>query len=291
MAANSAVNAVSAVNRPPSGATTFITVLPSPALAGYIERFWYLNGAPSHQQQQVLPTGSFELMFNLGGNDLIFRNGQQPDKHTSLSGAVVSGIFARPLYIESQRQMMGVHFKPGGAFRFLGTPANALAETHVDLDTLWGIAATDLHAQLSEEVNITRRLHLLESALVAQLHAADEENPSIQTAIHILTSDTCETKIRDLAARLGFSQRHLIKKFSDQVGVTPKVFGRLQRFQRALNLTYGNVTPNWALVAAECGYYDQSHLIHDIQTLSGMTPAELHRQRLLRDQMNTYQAG
>jgi len=282
MVANSAVNAV---NCPPSGTTTFITVLPPPALAKYIERFWYLNGAPSHQQQQVLPTGSIELVFNLCGNDLIFRNRQHHDKHTSLSGAVVSGIFTGPLFVESQRQMMGIHFKPGGAFRFLGTPANALANTQVDLNTLWGIAATNLHAQLSEEVNITRRLHLLESALVARLQKSEEESEGVQKAIQILTSDTCETKIRDLAVRLGFSQRHFIMKFSTQVGVTPKVFERLQRFQRALNLTYGNVTPNWASVAAECGYYDQSHLIHDIQTLSGMTPAELHHQRLARDQV------
>ncbi len=128
-------------------------------------------------------------------------------------------------------------------------------------------------------MNPARRLRVLERALVARLENTLEEHRAVRAALDIFGRDPGEARTRDLAAHLGLSQRHFIKVFSSQVGVTPKQFGRVQRFQRALDLMRRSSTPDWADVAVACGYFDQSHLIHDVQTFSGLTPTELHRQR------------
>jgi AraC-like DNA-binding protein len=256
-----------------------ISIAPKPPLAEFIERFWYSCDAPAYQKVRVVPSGTIELVFNLDEDDLGFHDTEQPGSCKSFSGAVFSGTHARPLLVDTRKHVMGVHFKPGGAFRFLGVPVSELTDTHVDVEALWGRSTQGLREQLCAAANPATRFRVLEKALVARLKNALEEHRAVRAALDIFARDAGEARTRDLAAHLGLSQRHFIKVFSKQVGVTPKVFGRVQRFQRAADLTRGTSTPDWADVAVACGYFDQSHLIHDFQTFSGLSPTEFHRQR------------
>jgi AraC-like DNA-binding protein len=255
-----------------------MSIVPKPPLADFIERFWYFSDAPSHQKVRVVPSGTIELVFNLDEDELGFFDTEQSGNAKSFSGAVFSGAHARPLFLESRAHVMGVHFKPGGAFRFLGAPAIELTDTHLDVEALWGKPSQDLREQLCTATNPVQRFHVLERALIARLENASEEHRAVRAAMDILRRAAGEARTRDLAAHLGLSQRHFIKVFSNQVGITPKQFGRVQRFRRVLELTRSLPTPDWADIAAVCGYFDQSHLIHEFQTLSGFTPAEFHRQ-------------
>src|SRR5262249_43139510 len=188
-----------------------------------------------------------------------------------------SGAYARPLFVDTREHVIGVHFKPGGAFRFLGVPASELANIHVDLEALWG--RSDLLEQLCAAANPAQRFRVLGRALVARLENSSAEHRAVRAALDIFGREAGDARTRDLAAQLGLSQRHFIKVFSNQIGITPKQFGRVQRFQRAVDLTRSSSTPDWADIAAACGYFDQSHLIHDFQTFSGLSPTEFLRQR------------
>jgi len=108
-----------------------------------------------------------------------------------------------------------------------------------------------------------------------------EEHRAVRAALNIFGRDTGEVRTRALAAQLGLSQRHFIKVFSNQVGVTPKLFGPVQRFQRAAHLTRSSSTPDWADVGEACGYYDQSHLIAEFKRLTGMTPTAFANQQFI----------
>lgn len=260
-----------------------VFVTPTSPLAAFIERFWYFSDAPAHQKVRIVPSGTIELVFNLNDDELGFYDTKESGTCKGFSGAVFSGAHARPLFVDSREHVVGVHFKPGGAFRFLGVPASELADTHVDLEAIWGKSSHDAREQLCAAANPAERFRVLEMALVAHLKNASGEHRAVRAALDIFRRDPSEAKTRDLAAHLGLSQRHFINVFSDQVGLTPKQFGRVQRFQRALELTRRNSAPNWAEVAATCGYYDQSHLIHDFQRFSGSSPTEFHRQRSERD--------
>jgi AraC-like DNA-binding protein len=257
----------------------YISIAPTAPLAEFIERFWYSGDAPPHQKVRIVPNGTMELVFNLDEDELGIYDTEQPGSYKSFSGAFFSGAYARPMFVDTREHVVGVHFKPGGAFRFLGVPASALADIHVDLEALWGRSAQDLREQLCAAANPAQRFRILEREFVARLENTLEEHRAVRAALDIFGRDTGEAKIRDLAAHLGLSQRHFIKVFSNQVGVTPKLFGRVQRFQRAVDLTRNSSTPDWADIAAACGYFDQSHLIHDFQTFSGLSPTEFQHQR------------
>ena len=258
-----------------------VSIIPKPPLAKFIERFWYSSDAPSHQKVRVMPTGTIELVFNLDEDDLGFHDTRH-GRYQSFSGTVFSGAHTGPLFIDSRAHVLGVHFKPGGAFRFLGVPASELTDIHVDLEMVWGKFAQDLREQLCAAATPVQRFRVLERALVARLKGKLEEHRVVRAALDIFQRDPGEARTRDLAEQLGLSQRHFIKVFFNQVGITPKLFGRVQRFQRAIDLTQTSSTPDWADIAAQCGYFDQSHLIHDFQTFAGLSPIEFQRQRIER---------
>jgi transcriptional regulator GlxA family with amidase domain len=91
--------------------------------------------------------------------------------------------------------------------------------------------------------------------------------------------------VRDVARDVGICQRRFSSVFAAQVGLTPKLFCRILRFQRVRILADQIEKPDWAQIASTCGYFDQSHLINDFQEFSGFSPAEYLR-RLRKHQQD-----
>src|SRR5262245_64877685 len=106
------------------------------------------------------------------------------------------------MFVDTRERVLGVHFKPGGAFRFLGVPASELADIHVDLCALWGRSTQDLREQLCVAANPARCFRVLEEALVARLENTLEEHRAVRAALDIFGRDAGEVRTRDLAAQL-----------------------------------------------------------------------------------------
>jgi AraC-like DNA-binding protein len=258
---------------------------PPPPLAGLVDHLWHVSDAPAHARERILPNGTLELVFNLAEDEIRIYDGATAQPSRRLSGSVVSGVFSRFFVIDTREHacMVGVHFKPGGAFPFLRRlPALELADSHSDLVTLWGSKAPLLRERLASALTVQQRFRLLEVALLEELGSAARGHRAIPRAIDDLAA-TC-TSITALAARANLSHRRLIELFSQQVGTTPKLFQRLQRFQRAVELARrdeGASLPGglgWAQVAQLAGYCDQSHWIRDCVSFSGLTPAQYSSQ-------------
>jgi transcriptional regulator GlxA family with amidase domain len=83
-------------------------------------------------------------------------------------------------------------------------------------------------------------------------------------------------RIEQLAARLGVSRQHMAAQFRDKVGLSPKLYARIRRFRRATAALKTTPAPDWAQLALDCGYFDQSHLIHDFQEFAGSAPERFH---------------
>src|SRR5690606_32249103 len=86
--------------------------------------------------------------------------------------------------------------------------------------------------------------------------------------------------VGELAAEIGCSRRYLASGLREQVGVPPKLLGRILRFQHAVSLCG---TAGWAEISAACGYYDQAHMVRDFQQFAGASPTEFARLRLPDD--------
>jgi AraC-like DNA-binding protein len=255
--------------------TTFYRFhLPSPPLNLFVERFWSCSDATVQPRERILPSGAVELVFNLGDDELWGYDPSHPGEVGRLSGAVVVGPHGRfaEMAPSERASILGVHFRPGGAFPFLGLPVGELAETGVDLDALWGRAAVELRAQLCEAATPEERFLRLEQALVARLTAPPERHAAVQSALALFARADRRVRVRDVARWAELSQRRFIQLFRAEVGLTPKLYSRIQRFHRARASERATPAPDWAQIALDSGYFDQSHLIRDFQAFAGLTP-------------------
>lgn len=140
---------------------------PAPPLGDFVDNFWLYEGyAPPQLRDRILPSGTIELVINLRDDELRIYTTGTPERCRRFSGALVSGAYGGYFVIDTLQEasLLGVHFRRGGAFPFLGMPASELADFHVDLKTLWGTAATDLRDQICAgrhtEPELARQLRL-----------------------------------------------------------------------------------------------------------------------------------
>ena len=275
----------------------YLAKIPFGPLGDFIERLWLLSDAPPHPKERIVPSGTLELVINLHENELRIYDPRacggcadtaQPERCKRFSGAVVSGTYSGSFVIDTREHasVIGVHFRPGGAFPFLGTEAGELADTHVDLETLWGASAVELRERLCAAFAPTERFSLLEKALAAHLFRPMERHHAVRFALHAFEGAEPGLPVREVAHEAGLSQRRFIQLFAREVGMSPKLFCRVQRFQQTLKSLRQTIAPNWAQLALEHGYYDQSHLIHDFQLFADLSPTEYVRQRSDRVMQN-----
>ena len=257
--------------------TLFNFCKPAPPLSRFVDIFWlYENRETEQKTEHILPTGTLELAINLRQNELRFYDVERPENRSRFSGAVVSGAHGRSFTPDSEEEIfiIGVHFKPGGAFPFLGLPAGELTDTHVDLETLWGPSAHRLRERLSEATTSTDRFRLLQEALLGRLCARVEKHYAVSAALEMFGKNQPGPAVREIAKYLGLSQRRFIQVFKAEVGMTPKLFSRIQRFQQTRTRIQQDPSPNWADLALDLGYCDQSHLIREFVEFSGLSPTD-----------------
>jgi hypothetical protein len=129
---------------------------------------------------------------------------------------VISGPYRRFIVIDplQHASIVGVHFRPGCAAPVLGIPASELTDAHVDLEAVWGPAATDLRERLCEAATPAERFSVLEEALLARLRQSVSQHAAVLLALDAFEQPDTTVKVRDLAGRIGLSQRRFIQLFT-----------------------------------------------------------------------------
>jgi AraC-like DNA-binding protein len=260
----------------------FSSCRPSGVLSHCVENFWLYEGYEGeHANERILPTGTIELVINLREDELRIYDADEPERCSRYSGAVVSGAYRKGFVSDSEEEafLIGVHFRPGGAFPFLDLPVDEIADTHLDLELLWGYSAKLLREQLCGATTAQARFELLESALTAHISRPFEHHYAVASALEAF-GKRVDVGVRDVAKETGLSHRRFSQLFKREVGMTPKLFSRVQRFQRTRSTIHRHDAGavDWADAAVECGYSDQSHMIRDFSEFSGMSPEAYLRQ-------------
>jgi AraC-like DNA-binding protein len=259
----------------------YLTHSPRGALAEFVDRFWLLSGAQIPRQERILPSGTIELVVNLRENEIRIYDPASSETCRRFPGAVLSGTYSRVFVCDASQHesIAGVHFRPGGAVPFLDEAANEFADTHADLADLWGRSADELRERLCEVTTPQQRFRILEEFLMGRLHRRpSKHHPAVAAALNMFGAAGTGAPVRDVARSVGLSERRFIQVFNTHVGVTPKLFCRLLRFQRARALAQQVEEIDWSRLASSCGYFDQSHLIHDFHEFSSSSPTEYLRQ-------------
>jgi AraC-like DNA-binding protein len=216
------------------------------------------------------PSGYLTLIVAVGEPLVVSDLGEEPRRYDAL----VAGLQPTPSLVHHDGSMEGIQLDltPAGARALLGVPAAALDAT-VPLDDLLRTADRGLAARITETADWGERGRLLLGALSRRLAQSVlvEPLPEVREAWRLLHASSGSVPVSEVAARVGWSPRHLGQRFRAETGVTPKAVARVARFQRARGYLVGGAAP--AEVAARCGYADQAHLTREWRALCGSPPA------------------
>jgi AraC-like DNA-binding protein len=238
--------------------------IPAEPLSHLVEVLWYWSGYERPRaRERLLPMATVELVVQL----------QSP--RASDSG--IAGPRSEPLIIErhSTDEFLGVHFKSGGAFPFVRCAFEELHNTGVTLVELWGEKrGRRLLELLNEAETVELKFQILERWLMWIADRPLRHHAAVSLALRQFERDPGLFTSAIVAEQANLSQRHFIEVFRDEVGMTPKLFCRVQRFRSVIRAMQRQSEIDWVDVALSHGYSDQSHFNHDFRAFSGLTPSE-----------------
>ncbi|QGW84974.1 helix-turn-helix domain-containing protein [Variovorax paradoxus] len=264
-----------------------LTRPPPPHLQPFVKLLWASapEGVPTERpgaREHVLPTGGMHVVFRLSGPPLKLFGSADDTRGQTCGYAIVGGARAASYMrdVSVATRSVGAQLQPGAARALLGAPEDALASQHTPLDALWGARQTDAALeQVHAAGGLDRQLTVFE-ALLAQ-RAIDSFgaglrglHPGIAATLGPLAHGS--PSIEGLVTRSGYSHRRFIALFRGAIGLSPKEYARVMRFNRALTLA-GDPAQSWAEIALTAGYSDQAHLSREFSALADMSPQAWRR--------------
>ena len=262
----------------PLGRWTRALYVPEPPLSQHVELFWHVSGRANYARDRRLPTGQTHLLFNLGAPPTLFPR-EPEDSARVFPTCWLAG--QCETYIETgshgETALLGVQFRSHGAYRLLRVAQHELCDEVIELEALLGDRIAGLRQQLLDAPDPSACFRLLERWLRRLLDRGAAIHAGVMTASRALFATHGRANLRALSRDTGFSREYLIRRFREQIGLTPKSYANILRFNHALERARGGT--RWAEVAHECGYYDQAHLVRDFRRYAGRAPVTLLEDR------------
>lgn len=239
---------------------------PSEQLQPYISCYWTMASTIELEKpilHRIIPDGCIDVIFDLS-------------ERSRAKAASVAGTMTKPLLAEMRGRVcyLAVRFQPGGFLYFFDTPAHYLTDKVLPLETISASREHELIERLIEVDDIGDRIELLEQHFSNLLTRNDRDDPTVRITLSDILRHKGDIGISQLSKGAGSSQRQLRRKFERWIGVSPKSFCRIIRFQSTLRMLPSRSRCNLLSVALDAGYYDQSHFIHEFKSYSGLNPSD-----------------
>lgn len=256
--------------------------VPRAPLDEAVTSIWVFESGPRPQGlEKVLPSGRAQLIINLRDDETRDYDPVSGALRCTTSGSILAGVRAGYAVIDTAEQecVVGAVFAPGGMRSLFRVPASDTRDSDVPLDVLWSRqAVARIRERLLAAASPAARLDTLEDTLMTAWRQG-QSDPLVYHAVRAFDRAPHLARVESVAGEAGLSRRRFIERFEAAVGLTPKRYCRLQRFQRALSAARRGAPVNWAALAVDCGYYDQSHFTHEFREFSGLTPTGYHQVR------------
>ena len=257
---------------------TVIVRQPAPPLHRLIRAITYQGGEqPRTSVEKILPSSGTSLWVNLNRDE--FRSFGWDGRVNRVPGAMLAGPASRACVIEFERGRahISVDFTLGAAVCFVPQPLGQTADEFVPLADIWGRPGAWMRERMLEAPTPQDALAVMEDVLLGQLTGPLAPDPAVTAAADALSSGV---PVGEVAATLGLLPRTLRRRFTAQVGLTPKRFARVQRLQRVVGDLGDRAHADWADLAARHGYADQPHLADEFRQLVDVTPTEYLHSRV-----------
>lgn len=261
-----------------------------PALSPYLESIFHYKGfQPDHSIERVVPTGHVFIIFELDGMLRHTYDNESLQPIAGFSKVWVSGMHRSYLSISAHpdSEMFVLQFKPGGAHPFFHLPLDSLSEKVTPGDQLFNGELLTLHEQLLQPGPSTQKFQAAENWLAQRFDPKQSTPQELQAIIEQLQKASA-SEYASIVEAYPFSGKHLIEQFKKYVGLTPKYFQRILRFNEILQQVQQKEKLAWSQIAYQCGYADQSHFIKEFRHFSGFNPEEFIRLDFDKDEPNFF---
>ena len=250
-------------------------VPPKPELAAIIGTFFYFRLTSKDEAHErrviVMANPCVDLIINLGDPFTLetFGDSQRVERGATLHGPRPATTFLRR---EGELVLVGARFKQGAAASLLPYPVKELEQRHVPLEDLMHEAAKELYDNVRTASSPVDQLNRFETGLSKALLRLKKPDPMVRKAVKLIAQHQGDLEVSAMAEQLGVSRQTVKHKFDQHVGVSPKLYGKLRRFQAVLRRLAHMSKPDWTKLAQESGYYDQAHLIREFNHFTGFSP-------------------
>jgi len=204
---------------------------------------------------------------------VILKKGSLPD--FGFSGLLTS--LKGSIHFKGYVQLLVIHFKPTGFYRLFGLPPSDLTDCLGDADDLISKETLELYEQLHEAKSVVEMFQLTESFLLATLNKSRIKALGLEKATNFMVSQPETYSVEELAYHSNMSLKTFERKFIKQVGLSPKLFARIRRFNLALDLKTYQPELNWLDICYRTGYYDPLHMVKDFKKFAGLSPSILFK--------------
>ena len=258
------------------------THIPGFPLNQFIDHFMYYDGYnPGHSIDRFLPDGNTEIIIDFDDRPQHIYDNLTLKEIQACHHVWASGVRTEYISIPSGKHaaMFIISFKKGMAYPFFPLPMNEMADRVVDADLLWGNDFSFLRERLLEIDAIDRKFEAAEGFLLRNFQRRFVLNPAVEYALTEIIRRPDQINLAHMNQNIGYSQKHFIGMFKRQVGITPKAYLKIIRFQKAIGEIEQRKEVNWTSISQDCGFYDQAHFINDFKFFSGFTPEEYIRRK------------
>lgn len=248
----------------------YLDVAPNLHLRSWVRSLWYYRSHRlSHGRERVLPNGCIQIILNLSRSYLT-DCGEDGKANRRLPRSIVVGARVRYEVVDTadMEEIVGVVIQPGGFAGLFRERADLFFERSIGLEEV--CAGTSLPDRLCEDPSPVEKLRTMEAFLTGCLHSGTRRSEVVDQAIHFFRERGF--RVAECARSAGVSERRLSQVFREQVGISPKMWCRISRFQNAVRTLHSGAEVPWAELALRCGYYDQSHFANDFRAFSGINP-------------------
>ena len=255
---------------------------PSPHLVDYVKCYWSIEdpGTFAGEPEAIVPDGCFEIIFDLADRfkRLSFGEGEKLQPITIVAGQLRRSILIQPT---GRIKLFGTRFQPAGAFPFFDFSLSELTDSTEEIDSIWGTEGRELEDRICEARTFDARVAIIEIALTRRLLAKERANTSAIAAAGMIVKAVGGVSIRSVAQAVGVSERTLEREFKSKIGVSPKLFARIIRFQTLLKAVESDDSTSLLDHALDLGYFDQAHMTNEFREFAGKSPtaytADAHR--------------
>lgn len=243
----------------------------------FVDCFIYFNGyTPGHSIERIVPDGHIYLIFELDDMPRFTYDNVTLEPKQQFTKCWLSGLQKNYISISAlpDSEMFVIKFKPGGAIPYLHKTLDEVSNSIIPAEQVFGKEILELREKIYHVETPAEKYKIAEQYLSDRFDPDYLPDTTVYKAIDSIQCDPefLDTTMIQLIDESGFSKKHFIDLFKKSVGITPKYFQRILRFNCIIPKVQQHEEISWPQISAECGFYDQAHFIREFRQFSGYNP-------------------